>query len=402
MLNAQNSASSQKERSLQAAHKKMVQQLLSSKTGKGALVSANKLLQYKTAASFLVHSVHLFINQKLMFRYGLHREGLDLNTLEDNESDKENTDRTGGNPGDDEDKEEESIVNAIFAKQYQDFVKATPGLLDTMSRFKEDHCGLLLFVDLIHETLCTACSSDIKGFKSHIGKYILKDPNTDVLDPPVVNDGSKSNHGFAHPQFAPFLVPFDNYSEYTKGPTGFCALVLNKDARTDIKIDNSSGVLMLLYNMKLYNPEDHKAGWGRSFLLVQCLKHFINGPGSVFRDPESARALGGLTIQLMYKIKQLTPQLVAYVACMSPEVLRSDYIFLEEPDDWSKDIVDFLNNQVFTFNDDNGQESAKDGNITDPEEKESADKAAAELATAEKAAADLAAAEKAAAGVIEN
>ncbi|KAF9058430.1 hypothetical protein BDP27DRAFT_1432815 [Rhodocollybia butyracea] len=389
MLNAQDSAS-RKEQSLQAAHKKMVRQLLSNKTGKSALASANKLSQYKTAASFLVR---LFINPKLMFCYGLRREGLNLNTLEDNESNKENMDGTGGNPGDDEDEEEESIVDAIFAKT-------------------------------IHETAGIARGSDIKGFKSHIGKYILENPNTNVLDPPIVDNSSKSNRGFAHPQFAPFLVTFDHYPKYVKDPAGFCALILNKDASTDIKIDNSSGVPMLLHDMKLYNLEDREAGWGRSFLLVRCLKHFLNGPGSVFRDPESAKALGGVTVRRMYKIKQLTPQLIAHVACMIRFALcsasrfcnvdrqfslRKFYeqiiFFLEDPDDWSKEVVDFLNDQVLLINDNEEQDGAEDGNATDPEVRiirASHERRRKEKELAEKAAVDLAAAEKAAAGAAGN
>ncbi|KAF9062953.1 hypothetical protein BDP27DRAFT_1427341 [Rhodocollybia butyracea] len=178
---------------------------------------------------------------------------------------------------------------------------------------------------------------------------------------------------------------------------------------------------MLLYDMKPYDLEDREAGWGRSFLLVRCLKHFLNGPGAVFHDPESTKSLGGLTIRPMYKIKQLTPRLIAYVACMISFALCSawrfcnvdrhfsgqkfyDWIifFLEDPDDWSKDIVDFLNDQVFVINNDDGQESAEDGNATDPkvriihascERQRKEKKMAADLAVAtEKAAA--AAAEK--------
>lgn len=41
---------------------------------------------------------------------------------------------------------------AVFVKQYQDFVKATDGLAHTMSRFKKDLKGLVLFIRLVHHS----------------------------------------------------------------------------------------------------------------------------------------------------------------------------------------------------------------------------------------------------------
>lgn len=44
-------------------------------------------------------------------------------------------------------------------------------------------------------------------------KYILEDPTTDILHPPIIDNGSKSNRGFSHTQIAPFLVPYNHYEE---------------------------------------------------------------------------------------------------------------------------------------------------------------------------------------------
>lgn len=65
-------------------------------------VSADKLAKYKTAASFLVRGVHLFINPKLVFHYGLLAEGFDLSAIQVDDSDDSDEDTDSENDRDDD------------------------------------------------------------------------------------------------------------------------------------------------------------------------------------------------------------------------------------------------------------------------------------------------------------
>lgn len=113
----------------------------------------------------------------------------------------------------------------------------------------------------------------------------------------------------------------------------FCALINNKDMNTAIKIDNVSGIPMLLYDMTLYDPEDREAGWGQSYILIWvCVALFLSLvfdnlslAGTETLDKWSRTSIPRSWIReiswwfdslMNIQDQAAHPQLIAYAACM--------------------------------------------------------------------------------------
>ncbi|KAF9026084.1 hypothetical protein BDP27DRAFT_1376339 [Rhodocollybia butyracea] len=292
------------------------------------LTKNDKLSRYKTATSFLVRGVHLLVNPKLMFRYGLLAKGFNVTIVEDDESsDKENGSGTGGNPGHDEDEEDHETACTTRGSMVAEAITKAPSP--------------------------TSGSMSLKTL-IHMFSILLS-----LMTAPTLT-------GFAPSQFNPLLV---------KDLAGFSTLVLNKDSGPDINIDNSSSVLMLFHDTKLYDPEDCEADGEGASSSFACMIRFALCSASCLCNMDRRFSLRKFCDKIIF--------------------------FLEDPDNWSKDIFNFLNDQVFVINDDDGRERTEDGSITEPEvriiraEKEAEEKGMAESAAAKKAVSEPAAAEKA-------
>ncbi|KAF9072034.1 hypothetical protein BDP27DRAFT_1361284 [Rhodocollybia butyracea] len=266
----------------------------------------DKLAQYKTAAGFIYRSLNIFTNVALLFEHGLCSDGFNTNKINlflDSSDDE-------GNGVEPEDDLGDLPIDEEYVKAYNVFLNLAPGLRDTMNRFMKDPKGLAKFITLMNHVAKADHGTDIARFKDCIHEYVLDNPNSDTLFPPLPDNSSKSNHGFYHEKLAVFIVPWAHYPAFKEDPKGFCTGIINKES--DIKINNSSGIPMLMYDLELYNPQDCNTGWGKSKLLIRGLKHFLGSPKSVFCQPGSAK--GSAPLHKIYNICSLTPSIIAYVA----------------------------------------------------------------------------------------
>ncbi|KAF5323153.1 hypothetical protein D9758_017817 [Tetrapyrgos nigripes] len=360
--------------------------------------------KYNTQAGFILRGLHLFINIKNLFDHGLRSEGFDMTTagvvVDDDDSEDEEEPRANSpapsdhgsqdtqddscNPEVDVDgtaEPDDAPENDSFDVDAMRLKEMIPELDDTMDRFKRDTRGLQLFIKMIIRTAKAARGTDTKNFKDAISDYIPCDPTIDVLQPPISASPLKSDRGFNHRMIAPLLVPWHQYAVYKENPSEFITKVLNKEI-----IITHESCPMFMYDDALYDPKDSEAGFGRGYLFLRGCKHYIGGKNFVFRDPESSKSLSSCTLFHKYRIKTLTPQLIATIACQIRFALctkqywrsvdgafnlRMFYqkviTYLNDPEDeWVQETMKFLHKQVLLK-----QDEAEDNPDVDDKEPDS-------------------------------
>ncbi|KAK7447746.1 hypothetical protein VKT23_014004 [Stygiomarasmius scandens] len=347
---------SNQEKARQAQHRNLVRRLLG-RGGLKGLENADLLSRYTVQAGWVLRGFHLFANVNNIFEHGLRSQGFDIAIanvqLDDNDNEQD----------DDGVLDDDSLpVDAEYVELYERLLDTVPDLRDTMERFKKDPTGLALFIKKIGTTARSARGTDVSNLKDAVLMYIPQDPLTDTLHPPLPAHAPKSERGFNHEAIAPLLVPWHQYEEYSADPQAFVTQALNK--QKPIVTHETSPFFM--YDKELYNADDSELGFGRGYLFIRVLRHFLRGPSSVYEDPDASKRKSGRSLAKTYRVKALTPQILAYVACLTRFSLSSKstwkatdglfslrvfyrkvvMMFSDSEDEWVKETMDFLNSEV--------------------------------------------------------
>ncbi|KIM60201.1 hypothetical protein SCLCIDRAFT_16352 [Scleroderma citrinum Foug A] len=108
-----------------------------------------------------------------------------------------------------------------------DWVKTVPRFSELITKFESNLDALANFIDTM-VAVATGRRTDNTGSLKYNGlMYILKDPNTDKMDPlmPKIRNPSKANRGWNHQMIACHLCPAHDIDEFNSDPQAYMDLV---------------------------------------------------------------------------------------------------------------------------------------------------------------------------------
>ena len=129
-------------------------------------------------------------------------------------------------------------TRAYNVQLFRDWVKTAPEFSEVITKFESNPDALasfidtvsaymqclLLYVSFLNVEMVSAATGgqtdDTRSLKYNGLTYILKDPDTDKMDPlmPKVRNFSKAERGWNHRMIAQHLCPAHNVSEFDANP----------------------------------------------------------------------------------------------------------------------------------------------------------------------------------------
>ncbi|KIO07972.1 hypothetical protein M404DRAFT_135214, partial [Pisolithus tinctorius Marx 270] len=158
-------------------------------------------------------------------------------------------------------------------------------------------------------------TNDTGSLKWDVLTYMLEDPTTQSVKPPIRKGDPKSTCGWNHPLTAWNLCPIVHLEEFDRNPQ----LFMNQVHDGTRKITHRK-FPACLYDMKMFDPNNKKKGFLRSQGLVQTFHHIFTSPSSAL-DPTRR---GTKTPQgVAHGLPDPTPRTIAYAAIQYYFVLSS-------------------------------------------------------------------------------
>ncbi|KAL1719283.1 hypothetical protein EV715DRAFT_290493 [Schizophyllum commune] len=257
--------------------------------------------------------------------------------------------------------EKDDLRNAQRVAAYGNLVRIIPGLDAFLKAIHHDPATFYVLAKTMQSIASEAKCDDTRCCKEYIPEYILDDPFTQRLSPPLLSN-DKALRGFNHPVFGAALIPRSYHDAWVKN------MEKTKEAiqQGKIKIDNSS-IPMMLYDKKLIRAGTVSAGLLRSPVLVRMYRHIMLGKSNAYAPAET---LPPTCNAKKHGITQCSGATIAYVACvtrfamcstnkwnladkafklehMYREILQFLHLDDENPDPWVIDTLRWWNTQVF-------------------------------------------------------
>ncbi|KAG2136785.1 hypothetical protein BD769DRAFT_1664314 [Suillus cothurnatus] len=215
----------------------------------------------------------------------------------------------------------------LCIKQYKELVKLVPTFSDIISGFEKFPEAMDNF---IHALMCAANdarSNDTGSLMREGLVYMLKNPETDQFNPPLLKQHGKVARGWNHPQTARLLCPMRMLDTFDKNPQDFMDKV--KEGRITITV---AKLPTYLYDESMLDPARKNQGCLRGYYLKRVFRHIFTGPSSAI----SATAHKG-TKAPKGRIHSMTsplPRAIAYAAVQA-------YFQLSSATQWRQQIEDF-------------------------------------------------------------
>ncbi|KAL1666500.1 hypothetical protein GGF50DRAFT_87284 [Schizophyllum commune] len=251
--------------------------------------------------------------------------------------------------------------NAQRVAAYSSLAHIIPGLDAFLKAIHHDPATFYVLAKTMQTIANEAKCDDTRCCKEYIPEYILDDPLTQRLSPPL-HSNDKVLRGFNHPVFGAALIPRSYHGAWIKN------MEKTKEAiqQGKIKIDNSS-IPMMLYDKKLIQTGNISAGLLRSPVLVRMYRHIMLGKSNAYAPAET---LPPNCNAKKHGLTQCSGATIAYVACvtrfamcstnkwnladkafklehMYREILQFLHLDDENPDPWVIDTLRWWNTQVF-------------------------------------------------------
>ncbi|KAJ7619921.1 hypothetical protein DFH06DRAFT_1341755 [Mycena polygramma] len=183
-------------------------------------------------------------------------------------------------------------------KHWQAFdamMASAPGCLEVVREFYGDpdstHWAAL--VTLMRESARSVRQQDTNGLKG-CTDYLLTNPLSDAIVPPVSKSASKSDRGVNHPYLRNYIVPpllgiqineaEDTEEEGVRKLTEGAEEALRALLHNETTID-ASEFPSCFYAEGAYNPDDTEEGLFRSPFLARVCRHLWLAPGSALHRP---------------------------------------------------------------------------------------------------------------------
>ncbi|KAK7450150.1 hypothetical protein VKT23_013033 [Stygiomarasmius scandens] len=289
-----------------------------------------------------------------------------------------------GNPDDPilEDMSDDDKKQQVDA--YKKFINRVPGLqlhlLDLMHESKV--ADLEHFIIWLETQATQARTADTNLLKTKILSYMLKNPLTDTLDPPLSPEElSKANRGFSHPFTAMLLCPRKFRAGFVRNPTK----VKRKLKEGISKVDNSS-LPFFCYDIDLYNEDNLWLGLFRNPLLIRAARAILFGESKALTGIEDFSRAPRKSNAHSNGIKGIEPGFIAMICCQvrfalssveSWEVTDGDFRydvfhhdvimkFENGEDSWGTETLQWWNQQVFGRASNNDDDEDGDDSDADP------------------------------------
>ncbi|KAG1904887.1 uncharacterized protein F5891DRAFT_1184309 [Suillus fuscotomentosus] len=210
----------------------------------------------------------------------------------------------------------------LCIKQYKELVKLVPTFSDIISGFEKVPSALDNF---IHALTCAAndARSDDTGSLMREGLvYMLKNPETDQFNPPLLKQHGKIVRGWNHPQTARLLCPMRMLDVFDKNPQDFMDKV--KEGKIEVVFEDTTS--------NVYACLSYPCSSNTILPFEQVFRHIFTGPSSAI----SATAHKG-TKAPKGRIHGMTsplPRAIAYAAVQA-------YFQLSSATQWRQQIGDF-------------------------------------------------------------
>ncbi|KAI6143596.1 hypothetical protein BKA82DRAFT_9216 [Pisolithus tinctorius] len=179
---------------------------------------------------------------------------------------------------------------------YQNFISHIDNGSELVSGFEHERDSLSTFIDELVASAARSQTNDTGSLKWDMLTYMLEDPTTQSVKPPIQKGDPKSTHGWNHPLTARNLCPIVHLEEFDRNPHAY---------------DQTIHEPACLYNVKMFDPNNTKKGFLRSQGLVQTFRHIFTSPSSAL-DPTRR---GTKTPQgVAHGLPDPTPRTIAYAA----------------------------------------------------------------------------------------
>ncbi|TRM55178.1 hypothetical protein BD626DRAFT_531431 [Schizophyllum amplum] len=244
---------------------------------------------------------------------------------------------------------------------YKEITRLVPGLATFMKAIRHDSAAFYTLSRTMQNVANEAKCDDTRAFKNNILDYILDDPHTQRLQPPIRSD-DKTLRGFNHPTTGAMLIPRCHRLDYEKNAAK-CTEAISSGK---ILIDNTS-LPMFLYDKELLDPDNVSDGLLQGPPIVRSYRQLMLGKTYAYNAPE---AVPSNCNARKHGLVQATPPTIAYVACMVRFALSSttkwnvadksfklEHLYQEvlellaldedEPDPWVIETLKWWNIQVF-------------------------------------------------------
>ncbi|KAJ7256042.1 hypothetical protein C8J57DRAFT_1517760 [Mycena rebaudengoi] len=101
-------------------------------------------------------------------------------------------------------------IQAVYTKAFKDMLSISPSCLDIVHQFyvAQNDPQWNLLVQTMRAAASSARQSDTNGLK-HCTHYVLADPHTQVITPPVAKGALKSDRGINHPMLRKYFIPWE-------------------------------------------------------------------------------------------------------------------------------------------------------------------------------------------------
>ncbi|KAL1753437.1 hypothetical protein FB107DRAFT_276701 [Schizophyllum commune] len=251
--------------------------------------------------------------------------------------------------------------NSQRVAAYAELARIIPGLDTFLKAIHHDPATFYVLAKTMQSIASEAKCDDTRCCKEYIPEYILDDPLTQRLHPPLLSN-DKTFRGFNHPVFGAALIPRSYHEAWVKN------MEKTKEAiqQGKIKIDNSS-IPMMLYDKKLIRIGSVSEGLLRSPVLVRMYRHIMLGKSNAYAPAET---LPPNCNAKKHGLTQCSGATIAYVACVSRfamcstnkwnladkafklehmyrEILQFLHLDDENPDPWVIETLRWWNTQVF-------------------------------------------------------
>ncbi|TBU22353.1 hypothetical protein BD311DRAFT_824526 [Dichomitus squalens] len=213
-------------------------------------------------------------------------------------------------------------------------------MLRVMPNLKSDLDYLLRDPDRVNSRVRARRRDDCGKFRDEVLNLMRHIPEFAHLN--IVHI-EKAERGWKNDLTARLLCPMQLIPRFDRDPTQFRADVRN--AKTEIHCDD---FFSALYDTDMHDPEDFQSGLFRGPLLLKTFEWLFCGR-KVARGTLQfgEKASGKEPFLAAYKITQVTPQMIAYAACILQFALNSQ-------SEWSRkdgnfDVTGFHTNVAMSF-----------------------------------------------------
>ncbi|KAG1760732.1 hypothetical protein EDD22DRAFT_954727 [Suillus occidentalis] len=160
---------------------------------------------------------------------------------------------------------------------YKELTKLLPTLSELISRFEKFPSAMDNFIHALSSAANDARSDDTGSLTREGLVYMLKNPETDQFNPPLLKQHGKIARGWNHVQTARLLCPMRMLDVFDNDPLH--RSFMNKVKEGEITI-TAAKLPLFLYDESMLDSTRKSQGCLRGYYLKRVFRHIFTGPSS--------------------------------------------------------------------------------------------------------------------------